>query len=34
MSKGEEKIISLLQKGKYNFQREKRFYDLKKGRSV
>ena len=31
MSKGEEKIISLLQKGKYKFEREKRFYDLKKG---
>ena len=31
MSKGEEKIISLLQKGKYKFEREKRFQDLKKG---
>jgi hypothetical protein len=31
MSKGEEKIITLLQKGKYKFEREKRFYDLKKG---
>ena len=31
MSKGEEKIISLLQKGKYKFEREKRFYDLKRG---
>ena len=32
MSKGEERIISLLQKGKYKFEREKRFSDLKKGR--
>jgi len=31
MSKGEEKIITLLQKGKYKFEREKRFQDLKKG---
>ena len=31
MSKGEEKIITLLQKGKYRFEREKRFSDLKKG---
>ena len=31
MSKGEEKIISLLKKGKYKFEREKRFSDLKKG---
>ena len=32
MSKGEEKIISLLQKGRYKFEREKRFSDLRKGR--
>ena len=31
MSKGEEKIISLLQKGKYKFEREKRFSDLGRG---
>lgn len=31
MSKGEEKIISLLQQGKYKFEREKRFSDLKHG---
>ena len=31
MSKGEEKIIQLLQKGKYNFEREKSFNDLKHG---
>lgn len=31
MSKGEEKIISLLKKGKYKFEREKRFKDLKHG---
>lgn len=32
MSKGEEKIIQLLKKGKYKFEREKRFTDLKKGK--
>lgn len=32
MSKGEEKIISLLLKSQYNFEREKTFEDLKKGR--
>lgn len=32
MSNYEEKIISLLQKSKYRFEREKRFSDLKKGR--
>lgn len=32
MSKGEEKIISLLQKGRYKFEREKRFSNLRKGR--
>ena len=32
MSKYEEKVISLLQKGKYKFEREKRFTDLKKGK--
>lgn len=31
MSKGEEKITSLLKKGKYKFEREKRFKDLKQG---
>lgn len=31
MSKGEEKIVEILQKGKYKFQREKSFNDLKKG---
>lgn len=31
MSKYEEKVISLLQKGKYKFEREKNFNDLKKG---
>lgn len=31
MSKGEEKIVTLLKKGKYKFEREKRFSDLKKG---
>lgn len=31
MSKGEEKIITLLQKSQYRFEREKRFNDLKKG---
>ena len=31
MSKGEEKIVNLLQKGRYKFEREKRFSDLKKG---
>lgn len=31
MSKGEEKIVSLLQKGKYRFEREKSFKDLKHG---
>ena len=31
MSKGEEKIIKLLQKGRYKFEREKRFKDLKHG---
>lgn len=31
MSKGEEKIIELLQKGRYKFEREKRFKDLKHG---
>ena len=30
-SKGEEKIITLLKKGKYKFEREKRFGDLKHG---
>ena len=32
MSSYEEKIISLLQKGKYKFEREKRFVDLRKGK--
>lgn len=32
MSKGEEKIISLLLKSQYRFEREKTFEDLKKGR--
>lgn len=31
MSKGEEKIISLLKKGGYKFEREKSFKDLKRG---
>ena len=31
MSKGEEKIIELLQKGRYRFEREQRFKDLKHG---
>lgn len=31
MSKGEEKIVALLQRGRYRFEREKRFSDLKKG---
>ena len=31
MSKGEEKVIELLQKGRYRFEREKRFKDLKHG---
>ena len=31
MSKGEEKIVNLLQKGRYKFEREKRFNDLRKG---
>ncbi len=31
MSKGEEKIVSLLQKGGYTFEREKSFSDLKRG---
>ena len=31
MSKGEEKVISLLKKGKYKFEREKSFKDLKNG---
>ena len=31
MSKGEEKVIELLQKGRYKFEREKRFQDLKHG---
>ena len=31
MSKYEEKVISLLQKDRYKFEREKRFSDLKKG---
>ena len=31
MSKGEEKVIELLQKGRYKFEREKRFKDLKHG---
>jgi hypothetical protein len=31
MSKGEEKVIELLQKGRYRFEREKRFRDLKHG---
>lgn len=30
-SKGEEKVISLLSKSKYKFEREKRFSDLKHG---
>ena len=30
-SQGEEKIIELLKKGKYRFEREKRFGDLKRG---
>lgn len=32
MSKGEEKIITLLQKGQFRFEREKSFEDLKMGR--
>ena len=32
MSRYEEKVIALLQKGRYRFEREKRFGDLKKGR--
>lgn len=32
MSKGEERIIELLKKGRYRFEREKRFSDLKKGK--
>ena len=32
MSKGEEKVIQLLKKGRYKFEREKRFTDLKKGK--
>ena len=32
MSRYEEKVIALLQKGRYKFEREKRFGDLKKGR--
>ncbi len=32
MSKGEEKIIDLLQKEGYKFEREKHFNDLKRGR--
>ena len=31
MSNYEEKVISLLQKDKYKFEREKRFNDLKHG---
>ena len=31
MSRGEEKIITLLQKSKYKFEREKSFKDLKRG---
>lgn len=31
MSSYEEKVITLLQKGRYKFEREKRFSDLKKG---
>ena len=31
MSQGEEKIVNLLRKGKYKFEREKRFKDLKHG---
>ena len=31
MSKGEEKIVNLLQKGRYKFEREQRFKDLKRG---
>ena len=31
MSKSEEKIVNLLQKGGYRFEREKRFSDLKHG---
>ena len=30
-SKGEEKIIGLLKKSRYRFEREKRFGDLKRG---
>lgn len=32
MSKGEEKIVTLLKKSKYKFEREKRFVDLRAGR--
>ena len=32
MSKGEEKIIGILQKSKYEFEREKSFSDLKQGK--
>ena len=32
MSKYEEQVISLLQKGRYKFEREKRFNDLKRGK--
>lgn len=32
MSKGEEKIILLLKKGHYKFEREKSFTDLKRGK--
>lgn len=31
MSKGEEKIVTLLQRSQYRFEREKRFEDLKRG---
>ena len=31
MSNYEERVISLLQKGKYKFEREKRFSDLRRG---
>ena len=31
MSKGEEKIVNLLKKGRYKFEREKKFSDLKHG---
>ena len=31
MSRYEEQVVSLLQKGRYKFEREKRFSDLKHG---